>query len=328
MAIGKTFLGVNPLDVILNKIKKKPEPTPQPAPSSSVPVIPQSEKTPNPVVDNQPQIIRDQSTGRISGVTINGKTYFVGEKDVSAILKAQAPQPTPSGAVEASKVQEQNRLQDVTQGIGQLTPEEQIQLQQKAKEQVQPSAGGQLPGNINLGQAATAGLADTTVGLAGGAVAGAIAGAPFAGVGAIPGAVAGGIVGGIGTFIKGAYSNIKDQQAGLVKAKVENVDKITSNLNLIISAVNNGADPVEAKGVYNQAVARAYQNYAELKLQTQGTAAAFDDGTPQLEKFEIFFDPNGGTLSILNSKMAQAIVNPVAGKVDAQTLDTYANSQN
>ena len=262
---------------------------------------------------NQPQVYRDQETGRLSGITINGKTYMgLKEEDINAILKAQAPQPTPAGALEASNVAAQQERQNLIQNLGKLTPEQIAQAQAEAQQGV---GQGFLPKNINFKQAATAGASEAAVGVGAGIIGGSLAG----GLGAIPGAAIGGASG----FIKGAYSDIKQQQAGEVTAEQQSVIKAITNLNNIVSAVNQGANPEEAQILYNQQVAQVYKSWSELKLQTQGTAAAFDDGTKELAQFEIFFNPDGGILSTINFKMAQAITNPNPSKVEAATLQAY-----
>ena len=315
---------------VQKKKKKKPVVTPTPVRNiaQNIPQTPtEQNKTGKSGGPSQPQVLRDSKTGQLSGITINGKTYLgLSPEDVRKMAAAQQQKmATPPGAVEASDIAKQQasmqERQNLIQNLGKLTPEQIAQAQTEAQRQV--GAGGLLPENINLKQAATAGASEAAIGASAGAIGGAGLGALAGGVGAIPGAVAGAAIGSVGAFIKGAYADIKQQQSGQVRAEQQSVIKAITNLNNIVSAVNQGADPEEAQILYNQQVAQVYKSWSELKLQTQGTASAFDDGTKELAQFEIFFDPNGGILSTINLKMAQAIANPNPSKIEASTLQAY-----
>lgn len=268
---------------------------------------------------NTPQVIRSGDTGRMTGLTIGGKSYLgLSQKDINAILEKQGPQATPEGAVEARDVAKKQRANEIINQLGNLTPQQIAELNAAAAGNV---GEGFLPGNLNYGQAATAGAVKAAPGV----VAGALGGATVGALGGPIGAVGGALIGGVGAFIGGALGNIKEQQTGLVKAQTLNIDKVSSNLNYVVSGVNMGMDVDQALILYNQQVAQAYQSWSELKLQTQGTAKAFDDGTKELEKFEIFFQP-GGTLDVFNARMAQAVANPNPAKVAAEVLGDYQNS--
>lgn len=67
----------------------------------------------------EPQIIRDQDTGRITGVKLaSGKTFLTRDIDtINAILGKKAPQPTPAGAVEAADVAAQRQQQQVQEEL-------------------------------------------------------------------------------------------------------------------------------------------------------------------------------------------------------------------
>ena len=77
---------------------------------------PTPEKKEQPEIQ-QPQVIRDQDTGRLSGVTLRGQTYLgrnVKPQDIQNIIARQAPQETPAGAIEMSDVAaQQARIQEV-----------------------------------------------------------------------------------------------------------------------------------------------------------------------------------------------------------------------
>ena len=302
---------------IIRKKKKKPEEE-----VSAVNTKPEAKIPPA----TQPIVIRDEK-GRAGGLKMPDGKVYVGLKpdEVEQMMGAYNKKTaTPEGAIEGQAVAQQKARQRMVQNIGQLTAQEISQMQQEAEEFVQP---GFLPGNINLGQAATAGAAEALTGTVTGAATGAITGAVAgAGVGAIPGAVVGAAAGTLGFFIKGAYSDIKQQQAGLVTAETANVRSALTQLNNIVSAVNQGEDPADAILSYNQVVANTYKAWSELKLQTTGNAKAFSDGTVELERFQIFFQP-GGTLDTINAKMAQAVVNPNPNKVEASTVEAFLNDE-
>jgi len=274
--------------------------------------------------DTGMQVLKDKE-GRLSGITIKGKTYLgLSPKDVQTMAAREMAATTPpAGTIAPGTRAEQERLQRLTEQTGRLTPE-QIAIEEAQAREAAPEAGlFGLPGNLNFRQALAAGGADAFLAAGVGAGGGAILGAPAAGVGAIPGAIIGGTVAGLGAFVRGVYTDLKQQQAGLVKAEGLNVDRAITNLNNVISARNLGADEVESQLLYNQIVADTYQAHAELKIQTQTqTGKAFDDGTKQLEKFEIFFR-EGGTLDTINAKMNQALINPNPTKVSSQTIQSY-----
>ena len=94
----------------------------------------------------------------------------------------------------------------------------------------------------------------------------------------------------------------------------------------IISAVNQGADPAEAVATWNGVISDTYAAWGDLKQQTSGDAAAFGDGTKQLEQFEIFFRP-GGTLETYNLKFSQALVNPNPNKIEAGTIEDFSSGE-
>jgi len=339
MAIGKNPLNVNPVNTalkILNKKKQRVNKSEENQPKVNQDGVSSSVSIPDNVKRYSDAALAEKNAGK------KGQTYQIGntiltkaEYDVargqlgftrgntSGEITPELSQilSTRPGSIEYQAAQELAK-QNTIKGIGQLTPEELAQARQDAEKFVQP--GGILPGNINLNQAIAAGAADVTTGLAvatpvAGVAAATGAGLPIAGISLALGA--------LGGFVKGAYSDIKSQQGGQVKAEKVSVTKAITNLNNIVSAVNQGAPPEEALILYNQQILQVYTGWASLKLQTQGTAAAFDDGTKELAEFEIFFNPNGGTLSTINLKMAQAVQNPNPSKVEASTLQDFIYSE-
>lgn len=251
----------------------------------------------------QAPIIRSGDTGAISGINIRGKTFLgLPFREIRAAAEKAYPS-TPLGLLEA---QQQARAQEASRGLGQLTPEQ--------AELARAQAQGNTNAGFNQGQAATAAL---TQGLTG-------AGVGFiAGGGPTPTGFASAVIGFAGGMIRGYVSNLAEQQTGTVKAVYSNLPDAEQELNDLISAVNAGLDPIEARNYYNQVVYRATVAHEELKLRTQGSAGAFDDGTKQLEQFETFFDPNDGILNIYNVRFNQAAGNPNPNLVSASFIRKY-----
>ena len=256
------------------KEEKKEEP-PEPKPSPPKPTV------------GAPTVIRDQDTGRISGVKIGDRTLLdLSEEDVAAILGQQAPQPTPAGALEATDVLQQQQAQQLAGQVAPLLP------------------GAVAPTSpIDIQQALTAGAATAVPGAVGGAAVGAIAG----GVGAVP--LAG--VGAIGGFITGVVSNLRSQRAGQITAEKFNLQKSEQNMRTLITSVNQGGDPVEATDFFNAQLVRIDQAHSKLKQETQSDLNKFlgKDGTPELEKFENFYS-FGGSKDVLVGQFTQAIISP------------------
>ena len=295
-------------------------------------VVPEEKKpsitTPPPIKQTQPEILRNEE-GRVVGVALPDGRTLMGIDKEEAFGQAQAflgKQAIPAGTIEAEQAgaqrAEQQRLQALTAQTGNLTPEQKQILEEQARQQVgvkEPMGLGLgiLPENINLAQAATAGAAEAGIYGAGAGIVTGMGSNPVSWGAIVAGSAAG--------FIKGAYSDIKQQQAGLVTAQGMNVDKAITQLNNIISARNLGADEIESAMLYQQTISNAYQGWAELKLQTQGTVKAFDDGTVELEKYEIFFR-EGGVLDSINFKFNQALVNPNPSKIAAESYEAYMSS--
>jgi hypothetical protein len=63
-----------------------------------------------------PRVLRDEETGKLSGVQTGGKTFFAPPEDVQAVVKRAAPEATPLGAVELTEdIQKQQGEQQLSQ---------------------------------------------------------------------------------------------------------------------------------------------------------------------------------------------------------------------
>jgi hypothetical protein len=143
----------------------------------------------------------------------------------------------------------------------------------------------------NWGQAAGAGLTSVIPGLAGGAVAGAVAGAAVGGVGAPVGAVIGGAAGALGTFLSGARSSIKQQQAGEFSADQTALSRGQTMLRSLITDTNrNPQNAPENIALFYQTLSMIDVAHARTYRDSQEDLNKFlgNDGTEQLAKFEVF----------------------------------------
>lgn len=288
---------------------------------------------PAPAVDNSTQtspsstadqVFTDSQTGKPSGVTINGKTYLgLSPADVETLTGANKVGPN-TAAFEQNAMQQQQQAANAKL-ISQLQNYNPAQLTALAtgNGHLVDSGllGGILPPNSNLGEAAGAGITSALPGVAAGAVTGAISGA----VGGPVGALGGAVLGGVGAFLGGFLSNLRSQQSGLISAKAVDVRSAMTQLTNLRTAVNMGMDPGEAVLSYEQIYSSLTQQYSDLKRQTQGTAAVFGDGTPELERYQIFFST---TEPVIRQQFYAALANPNLQKVSSQDLLTMAQDLN
>ena len=228
------------------------------------PVVTTPPTTPAPSVStNQPKVIRDQETGKITFVEMpSGKTISGSDKELRTILEKRAAlAQTPEGAVEASQIAEQQQRVETTAGIGQLTPEQHQRIQ-----------GAQVQTNpINQAQAITAGLAGASAGAAGGAVIGSAV--PV--VGTAIGAVAGGVVG----FLGGYFTKISADKRQNVKNGYVLANEAASNMNWVISEVNAGRMPPSvAQAQFNEDLVNFYVGQQYVKQLTNSNLDEFLSG--------------------------------------------------
>lgn len=149
---------------------------------------------------------------------------------------------------------------------------------------------------LDFGQA----FASASAGAAGGAVAGSF----------IPGV--GNVLGAIGGFLTGFIANLRSQASGRIEAASQNVEKVETNIRALITDTNmNPGNAARNTQLFNAQLNRLDSAYAQLRMETRSNLNKFldKDGTPQLERFEIFNSP-GGARQILTSQMQTAVLNP------------------
>jgi hypothetical protein len=230
-----------------------------------------------------PEVIRDAETGRISGVTIRGKSYLgLSEAEVNNIIGKQGPQPTPAGAVEASGVASTRRAIEegvnLSEEIGKLNPE---------------IVGSAEASQIDFGQAALAGL---SAGAAAGTTTAAGLGIGAAAGGPVTLAVGAGITASaaVAGLISGTYLNIKDQQKGNVIVNKQALpDSVTNLRNLITLAKADPVNRFEYARAFNEQLSYIQRDRGILILDTSGFLKGFEDGTPALADYERFYEPSG-----------------------------------
>lgn len=250
------------------------------------------------------QIIRDQDTGGISGLTIpSGETFLdLKKEDISAIARNQQGVP-----VEATQVLQQNELEK--QRIAGLRMLGQVgQLNPNITQQ-------QVPSQINPIQALASGVGTAAPAAIGGAIsgaaAGAITGAP-SGVGALPLAV----VGAIGGFLVGVRNNLKSQSSQEIRNAQINLKLREKNIRALITDTNqNPQNAAENLALLNEQLSLIQRDYGKLKLDTQRNLNKFlgEDGSPELERYTIFYE-TGGQRDFLLREMQQALINPNPAK--------------
>jgi len=231
-------------------------------------------------VPSQDQVFRDQKTGDISGVTINGKTFLgVNAAQVEDIIAAD--QARKKGG-QATRTFEQEALakQQATQQQNDLaTAQGQAKTQPTITEADILKAVPQED-LLNKGQAIGAGIIGAGAGgFAGagiGAKTGALLGSAIApGVGTAIGAIGGALIGGIGAaYTKIALDKRKDVSQAVKVAQIAN-----TNFGQTIDALNAGLiSHEEALRRWNEDKVSLYAAYANLKRETANDLDRFLSG--------------------------------------------------
>jgi hypothetical protein len=262
------------------KACRMPDQTPKPPVQTPVDE-PQAPK----VTLTTPEIIRDEETGKISGVRLsNGKTFLgLSPEEVNAMVsKSQEGTQLPEGTQPAGTARKQAENQQQIQRLTQLAQQGLL-----TQDELQTITGSKL----DVGQVLGAGVTGVVPGIIGGAVAGGVAGAVVGGVGAIPGAVGGAIIGGIGTFLSSIRGNIKSQQVGEFSADQTALSKGERYLRSLITDTNqNPQNAPENIAMFYHTLNMIDAAHAKTWKDSQEDINKFlgNDGTPQLAKFDTF----------------------------------------
>lgn len=229
------------------------------------------ERTPTPqttvpeIKPSQPQVIRDQDTGKVSGVTLpDGRTILGNEKNIKAVIEKRFnEQQTPQGAVEGKQIaQNQNQIINAQEAANKLG------------QQVQPNVDlGQSPQETatNLGLNAVSIAGGVTGGAGVGAAAGAALGTVVPGIGNVVGGVAGGIIGGVVGGIGTVSAKISlDRRQATKEAFTVYKSAVKRDTELINLANSGMVSPDEIQLQYDLNLANLRASEAELKKQTRG----------------------------------------------------------
>lgn len=276
--------------------------------------------TPQPQQTDLPQIIRDQNTGRISGITAGGRTTLTANiNDINAILNHHAPQPAPQGAVEASQIaaqqQQQKAANEIIQTKGPITgpnlnlpPSINTTPDQQAI--IPPGQAGEAAA-AGLGKVASISGATGAGGVIGGVIGGA-GGSVVPGPGTAAGAIGGAVIGGaVANFIEGAIGNLKNNANEGIAAEYSTLPHSARNLRYLTADMNKGITPDLTYKAFKDQLDAVDQSYANLNSESRLFRNKFlgTNTITELKDFKDFYAA-GGQRDVLVSRMNEALINP------------------
>lgn len=267
-----------------------------------------------------PEYIRDQDTGRITGVRMpDGRIIQnLTPSEVNSIvnsynMQTQAPAgASPLGTAERN-LKAGMQAQQLQQQVGQF--------------QETPVS----PTGIDYGEAATTGIINSIpralslaatgagIGLVGGGGVGSAV--PILGttVGAGAGAAIGATVGFVGSISSSIISNMRDQRTDTVNAQKRVLDEGKQTMKDWITLAS--ADPGNSAyylSQYNKVSSQINSAYRQMQLDTRYDIAKFETALPDLAEFEAFYSP-GGERDTLDDEMRNALLTP--GSPEYQMLE-------
>lgn len=258
--------------------------------------------------------INFKKDGTIEYTPVGGETLTLSKEEYNTLLGKEGVNTSKTKEIEAVQggAIEQAKLKQTASQLG-LTPEEIAQAQ---------AQGIEAP--IDVGQAATSGIAGAAPAAIGAAAGGLLAtsgvlaatgvGAPIA-AGTL--AVAGGLYA-VSKLWSGVTSNLKSQQSGEISSTKDTLAAAKTNMRLLTQLA--ASDPVRAVEIYDQQLSQVYQAQAKLKLETSGTLDKYlDDGTEDLSDFDLFLQP-GGQAELLKAKIEQAILSGAPVDLTAEEI--------
>jgi hypothetical protein len=257
---------------------------------------------PKETTSSQPEIIRDQITGNITGAKFpNGKILMGNASEIKNQISLYTNKmATPTGAIEGSAAAaNQQRIEEFMPMAAKIG-----ELDKSILAQAETTP-------LRYGQALGAGLNVGGTAAAGGAVVGAASGlVGSGGTLSIPAAAILGSLGGVGGFITGTYQNLKAQRKGVVDIKAGSLNEGITNLKSLIKYANS--DPQNAEEYYrafNEQLSYIERDHGSLKMDTNGWFKTLNDGDPQLADYQRFDDMQRELL-IINMKTALITPDP------------------
>lgn len=285
--------------------------TPQPTATPKDTVTPQPAKDPN-------KVFRDQGSGAITGVTINGKTYLgLGPADVEQMTKADLQKREggvntqafeKNATAEAAAQEQQAQTQAAMSQIGQLSPEQQALINQDLPTQ-----------NVSMAPQITE---STIQGAAFGATGGAALGSAVPGLGTAIGAVGGLIGGAISGAVKGTFAAYEKKAVMNTAAIDNNVERAKYNIRQATMMLNKGGDSGLAVETYNNALAQLAQSERLYQLEVLKNEHQWV--TKVREKQIALMDYRTNTLPIMQERFILSLQKPDPAYVD-QGLDSSGN---
>lgn len=272
--------------------------TPTNAPTTPTNAEPQNKDIPM----NAPEIIKDEETGKMTGIRMpDGKTFLgMSPEEIKIFMQkynsdTQLPEgANPAGTARRAYNDMQRKIQ-LAQQVGMIDMGTAMQAEDLG---------------INWKEAGLSGLSNIVPSAIGYGIAGAGAGAFAGGIGAVPGAVIGATAGLVKGFYSGVTGNIKAQKGDLISGKVTELQRRQTALQNYISAANaNPAAAEEMMKAYNIEKALIRKDYNTLMKEANEDLTYWggEDGTSQLIQYEVFFE---SIEPALDMKMQQAILKP------------------
>lgn len=229
-------------------------------------------------IQNAPQTFTSGDTGELSGLSIRGKFFALGARDIAAVKARSEAKGIPFEPLDAGRVAAAEEV------FGQIGQPQEIGVREGA-DSIKGAVGKALAaGGVGALTGAGAGLATGPL-------------APIA-------APAGAILGFLGAFTASLWKDTRQE----VREADKDFTESRQALDDVIKSANMGMDPKEAVSLYNQQLAKIARARSELKLKTQGNLDDFlgqpDD---ELIKIEQFYETQ---IEQFNREMAEAIINP------------------
>lgn len=272
--------------------------------------IPQNVPSTVAAATTPPQIIRDQNTGNVSGVTLqNGQTFLGSSREIQGVASAQAKnQMAPTGTTEASQIALTEQRRQEAEAI----------LQQYKGQQIPQEVLNSLtPPQIDYLTAAFSGVGKAIIPAVGTAIstlpalasAGITAPATFA-LGATT----------IASFVAGVRDNIKTQMSQGIMATGGDLNSLKKNMRSAVTDLNTGGNPATAIDLYYQNLNQIKINQAQLRIDAKSFLSTItgEKAVLELDDYELFLSK---TLPYLDNELQQAVLNPNPNKILVDSTD-------
>ena len=260
-----------------------PEPAPTPLPTSAAPRVD----------PNIPEVIRDQASGKLTGVTLpDGRTFQnLSPTEVQATVdnflrKTDLPEGTQPAGTSQRRVEQAFEGEQLAGQVGQTQPS--------------PTTGsGGVLGGVDVGEAGAVGISEAiprALTIAGGAaIAGATAGAvTTGGVASVPLAAVGAVVGFTGSISSSVLSNMKSQRSDTTRAQQRTLDEGKQAMQDWATLAASDPDKrQEYVNNFNSVLQQIQDSHVQMIVDTNKDVAKFETAVPNLAEFNSFYAPGG-----------------------------------